>query len=82
MSELERYQKMKQRAADLRREADRAEGALEQVMKKLEDDFGCNSLEEAKRLQKKLTVEVEEADEKFGVLLKEFEDKWGHLLEE
>jgi multidrug resistance efflux pump len=82
MSDLERYQKMKQRAADLRREADRAEGALEQVMKKLKDDFGCKTLKEAEQLQEKLTVEVEEADEKFGALLKDFEDKWGHLLEE
>ena len=78
---LDRYQKMKRKADELRREADRAEGALEQLMEKLKEDFDCDTLEEAEQLSKRLEKEAKEAEEQFDVAVEEFEEEWGDELE-
>jgi len=81
MTNLDRYQKLKGKADELQREADRAEGALEQLMDKLKDEFDCETLEEAEKLSKKLEKEAKKAEEDFETAIDMFEEKWGDVLD-
>jgi len=77
---LDRYRKLKADVDRCQREADRAEGALSQLMAKLEEEFGCKSLKEAEKLLVKLRKESKKAEKEFGEALNEFEEKWEEVL--
>ena len=77
MSELKKYVDLKRRVEQAQQKADKAEGALEQVMEQLKEKFGCSTLKDAK---KKLTLLKEQEQElkiKFEDALEEFEENWG-----
>ena len=78
--DLKRYQKLKDDVDRLRREADRAEGALEELMGRLEAEFGCKTLREAKALSSRLEDEADKATKEFNSKLDEFEEEWGEVL--
>lgn len=48
--DLREYTRLKERADSLQREADRAEGAFEQVKTRLADDHGCKSVKAAEKM--------------------------------
>lgn len=79
MNELteEKFQELKEKVETKRREAERAEGALEVSMKRLKEEFECDTIEEAKALFKKQKKELERDEKEFKKKLKEYEDKWG-----
>lgn len=79
---LERYTKLKSEADQRRREADRAEGALQQLMGQLERDFGCRTLEEADARLAELEEEARGLEEQFDAALAAFEREWGERLRE
>jgi len=79
--DLERYQSLKSNVERLRRESDRAEGALEQLMARLKEEYGCKTLSDAKELAGKLENEAAEATRKFNKELEEFEEEWSEVLE-
>jgi len=73
---LEKYTQLKRKVEQAQHDADRAEGALEQVMRELRKNFDCSTLEEAQeklKILKKREVEVGDA---FTLALDEFEKKW------
>ena len=78
---VEEYQKLKKRVETVRREHDKAQGALEQTMKRLKEEFDCDSLKEARQLHKRLKREAAEAAEKFDGALAEFQEKWEGVLD-
>ena len=49
---------LKRRVDTLRTQRSRDEGALEPLMKKLKDEFGCKNLDEARALHAKLKTEL------------------------
>ena len=77
---LKRYEKLKADADRLRQEASRAEGALEQLMGRLKDEFGFTTLRQAERAAKKLAAESAEAEREFDRELDEFEREWSEVL--
>lgn len=81
MIDLARYNQLKSQVEQLQSEADRAAGALEQLMGRLEAEFGCKTLKAAERLLAKLEGETEAAEVAYNKALKEFEKKWGSYLE-
>lgn len=74
------FEKIKSKVDQLKREQSRAEGALESVMERIKDEFDCDSMAEAKELQKKLNEAAKKAETKYREALEEFEQNWGDLL--
>jgi predicted transcriptional regulator len=79
MITVERFQKLKRQEEESRREADRAQGALENLLKRLKEEFGCASEEEAQKLLKRLSKESEKLEasleEKVRRLEEEYKEK-------
>ncbi len=78
---LQRYQSLKSNVDRLRREADRFSGALEQLLARLKDEYGCETLDDAKKLASKLESDAAKATRKFNKELEEFEEEFGGVLE-
>lgn len=79
---VEEYQQLKKRAEKARADADRAQGALEQQLQKLENEFDCRTIEEAEELLGKLQKEEQEAEQSYQKELEVFEEKWGEQLDD
>ena len=78
--EMKEYNRFKDEVDELRAQADRAAGALEQQMARLKEDFACESLEAAEQLLEKLEAEAVEAKQKYEEALEAFQEKWGEKL--
>jgi len=76
MSNLKRYMELKRRTEQAQQEADRAEGALEQIRKQLKKEFDCDTLEEAKKKLRLLEKQSQKAEVEFGNLMDKFEQEW------
>lgn len=76
MSELKKYMDLKRRVEKAQQEADKAQGAFDQVMKELKKDFECSTLEEAKKKLVSLQKQEKKAKEAFEEAVEEFEEKW------
>lgn len=63
------------------RKADKAEGALFQLMVTLKKDLGIDSLEKAEKLLGKLEREVKEESDKFDLAFSEFKETYSSILE-
>ncbi len=77
-----KYERMKAEVERLKRESARAEGALEQLMNRLQEEFDCESIEEAQAKLEELDRAAKKAEKKCDKAWKEFEENFGHLLEE
>ena len=77
MTELERYNKIKKRVERARKDADKAEGALNQIMKQLKDDFDCDTIEQAESLYKKRIRKTKRDKQKIETAIAELEEKYG-----
>lgn len=80
MSDLRRFNKIKEDIENAQEKANKAEGALEQVMLSLKKDFKCNTLEEAQAKLKQMGKELEASKEEFDEALEDFETKWSDKL--
>ena len=80
--DIKQYEQLKRRVETLQREHDRAEGALGQLMTKLADEHGCETLDDARAKAKQLKVDAEAAESEYDAALAEFEEKWGDRLAE
>jgi predicted nucleic acid-binding Zn-ribbon protein len=78
--DLRKFDKLKREVETARQQKDRAEGALQQAMKQLKDEMGCDSLDEARELEKKLSRQVKKAEADFESELEAFEEKWGEIV--
>lgn len=62
---LKEYLLIKKEAEDAQQQADKAEGALEEVMKRLKDEFGCSTLEAAEKEMEKRKKEETKTNKAF-----------------
>ena len=74
------YQVLKTKAEKLRREAEKAEGSLETLKKRLKEEFGLETLEAAAAKIKDLTEVVSKAEKTYAEKLAAFEGEWGERL--
>ncbi len=79
-SELKRYLDLKRRVEQAQQKADKAEGALEQVMEQLEEKFDCTTLKEAKRKLVLLEKQKQKAETEFDEEMDRIEGKWDDEL--
>ncbi len=78
--DLKKFQRLKEKAEALRTEAEQAKGALNQLMTKLNEEYDCQSIEDAEKLLEKYEKEVKKAEEDYDKELISFEEEWGEKL--
>lgn len=76
MAKLDKYLRLKERVESAQQEADQAEGAHREVMKQIKDEFGCNTLNDAKRMLKQKRKQEVDSKEKFDDAFEKFEEDW------
>ena len=81
MIDLKEFQRLQDKVARLQREADKAEGALAEQMKRLKDDHGCESVEQAEKLLATLEKEQIAAEKQFTKAADKFEQRWKEELD-
>lgn len=77
---VDEYQKLKAKADKLKVDISKAEGAYENVMQQIKDEFDCDTLEEAENLLEKLQAQAEEDEQSYNEAVKNFNDKWSEKL--
>jgi len=80
MVELKRFEELKRKIEKIRKERDKAEGALDQVMVDLKEEFGCKTIKEAEARMAELKQDAEDSQEKYEAALEDFEKKWDGVL--
>ena len=73
---ISKYLKLKARVEKAQQKADKAEGALDEVLKQIKKDFNCNTINEAKRKLKQLKNQSEKLQIEFNKAIEQFEEKW------
>jgi len=76
MANLDRYLSLKKKVESAQQEADQAEGAEKEVMKQIKDEFGCNTLNDAKRTLKQERKKEADSKAKFDTAFEQFEEDW------
>lgn len=76
MANLDKYLKLKEKVESARQEADQAEGAHKEVMKQIKDEFGCSTLNDAKRTLKQKRKQEADSKAKFDTAFEQFEEDW------
>ena len=72
----DQYRRLKREVEEAKAEADRARGSLDQLMKRLKDEFGCETLKEAKAKLVQVEAKKEIAQEHFETALRAYEKRW------
>lgn len=80
MNTVQRFTELKRKVEQLQRDADRAQGAMNQIKERLKEEYDLDSLKEAADLLLELETEVEELAVAFAEDLKTFEEEYGELL--
>lgn len=78
--DIEQYKQIKRRAEEAKAAAGKAEGALDQLLGDLHDEFQCNTREAAEALLTQLEDEEQQAQQLFDRALAKFEEDYGPLL--
>lgn len=81
MTDPKKVRKLLARVEGVSREADRAAGAKAQLLKRLQEEYGCASLEEAEKLLEKKEKELAKLGDEFDRDFAAFEQKWSPYLE-
>lgn len=77
---LRDYQDLKSKVEQLQRRSDKLEGALEQKYETLKREYGCKSLEDARKQLEKEEQEIVRIEERCDSAIEEFQSKWGDKL--
>lgn len=80
MDILEKVADLKKQVEIAKQKAHKAEGALEQTLKQIQEDFHCSSLDEAEKKLKTIQEEYNTAQKEFNKELEAFEEKWADVL--
>lgn len=78
--ELSELRKIRSRVEQLRSESDRAAGALAEHMRRLKDEFDCDTVEQGEDLLRRIQADTTAAEKKLGKMVKDFEKKWKDML--
>lgn len=82
MVDWKEYSEIKAKVEKVQRDVSRAEGALAETAKQAKMEFGCESLEEAEELIKKLDMEAKENEEEYQKLVGKFWVEWKDKIDE
>lgn len=77
-----KYKSLKRRADEARQTRDKAAGQLEATMDRLQNEFGCDSVEAAQRKANQLNKEAAAAEKTYNKAVAAFEEAWGEYTAE
>lgn len=77
--DLDKYARLKKRAAEAKSEYDRAEGVLAEQMKRLKAEFEVETLEDAEKLLASIEAEIQEKEAAYHTELAKHEELLGKL---
>jgi len=77
---VEKFQELKRKIEVLEQRKNKAEGKIEQLQIQLQNDFGCVTIEEAKKKSAQLKRQAERAEKEFQEAIEACEDKYGDIL--
>jgi hypothetical protein len=77
---IEDYQRLSQQIDKLKEQQARDKGALEQVLARLDEEFGCKTLEQAKAVLSKLEKDNAKLIHTADQQLAEFKERWRDVL--
>jgi uncharacterized protein (UPF0335 family) len=80
MANLNQLKQLKEGIERLTNESQRAAGALEEVMRRLKTEHGCDTIEQAEAKLVQLNEKVKREEEKFDAELAEFTKTYGASL--
>lgn len=72
----QKYRELKDESEEAQRAADKAEGARDEMLTRLKEEFDCKSLEEGQKLLKKLSKEEAEKLAELTIEMETYEKKW------
>jgi predicted nucleic acid-binding Zn-ribbon protein len=72
----DQYRRLKREVDEAKTEADRASGALKQLMKQLKEEFDCEDVKTAKALLAELEEKRDKVQKRFERSLEDYEKKW------
>ena len=75
MSRLKDYTQLKKKVEEDQAEADRAEGALAEIMKRLKDEFGCSTIPKAKKKLKQLKTQAVNIEREYNTKIESYENR-------
>lgn len=78
---IEEFNELKEQIDDLRRRKDKAAGAKGQLLKELKQQFGCSTVQEAKKHLRKLKADKSNLQERFEKAMVAFEEVRERLKE-
>lgn len=79
---LKKYQAIKAAAAETRSARDRAVGAHESALKRLQTEWGCGSLAEARAQLREREAKEAKLAARIEKNIAEFNQRWQHLAKE
>ena len=74
------YKRFKSKVDLIRQEGDREKGALDATRKRIVEEFGCKTLDEAKELEAKIRKEAEELEVQYNDSMENFKKQWKEQL--
>lgn len=78
--DLRKYTELKEKAEQLRRRAERARGAVDQLLNQLKTDYGIDSLEEAEKVLKERIAKEDGMQKEIDLLVERFINVWESKL--
>jgi CTP-dependent riboflavin kinase len=78
---LDDFTALQRKVEKLKKEKDKAEGAYEECLRRLKDEFGCDSLSDAESLLLKTQEEEQAALQEYNKEKRRFEKKHQSVLE-
>lgn len=78
--ELREYLTIKEKISNFQKQRDKSQGVLEQLLKKLNQEFKCTNLKEAEILLSNMQQNQDSEETKLQELMEEFQTKYGDKL--
>jgi len=82
MTSVDEFTRLKGKVDKLKKKKERAEGALEQLLKRMCEVTGASTIEKGRELLSELEQKAKKAEVRYDRALESFVEEWGEKLEE
>lgn len=76
----DRFQAVKDKVEKLKEDRDKAQGAQDQILERLRNEFGCSTLKQGQKKLDELDKNIDEKEKQFKNDLDQFEEDWKEHL--
>ena len=79
--DVKRYEELKSDVEEAQQKVQRAKGSIDELMKRLKQEFGCNTVAEAEKKLVQLKKQSDTLEAEFDKKMKKFEADYADKLE-